>query len=169
MSKQTIRLSSSKIPKQEVTYQSRLTDAEIEEKLKLYKKLDSLEDLSKLPLNTHIRYFSITKDPSGKKLKQFRLGGFLDNKDNYDKYIILSNKNVSWSVNTQTSILYRKLKDEEIDKNINVQTEIAQNADNELKKLKEKYSKLEKAYFELTDKYTRLKDKYEKTKTNTIR
>jgi hypothetical protein len=169
MSKQTIRLSSSKVPKQEVTYQSRLTNAEIEEKLKLYKKLDSLEELSKLPLNTHIRYFSVTKDPSGKKIKQFRLGGFLDNKDNYDKYIILTNKNVSWSVNTQTSILYRKLKDEEIDKNINVQTEIAQNADIELKKINEKYSKLEKAYFELTDKYTRLKDKYEKTKTNTIR
>jgi len=169
MSKQTIRLSSSKVPRQEVTYQSRLTDAEIEEKLKLYKKLDSLEDLSKLPLNTHIRYFAVTKDPSGKKIKQFRLGGFLDNKDNYDKYIILSNKNISWSVNTQTSILYRKLKDDEIDKNINVQTEIAQNADLETKKLKEKYAKLEKAYFDLTDKYTRLKDKYEKTKTHTIR
>lgn len=169
MSKQTIRLSSSKLPKQEVTYQSRLTDAEIEEKLKLYKKLDSADEIAKLPLNTHIRYFSVTKDPSGKKIKQFRLGGFLDNKDNYDKYIILTNKNVSWSVNTQTSILYRKLKDEEIDKNINQQTEIANNADNELKKLKDKYSKLEKAYYELTDKYTRLKDKYEKTKTNTIR
>ena len=169
MSKQTIPLSSSKISKQKVTYQSKLTDAEIEEKLKLYKKLDSIEEIPKLPLNTHIRYFSVTKDPSGKKIKQFRLGGFLDNKDNYDKYIILTNKSVSWSVNTQTSILYRKFKDEEIDKNINIQTELANNADNELNKLKEKYSKLEKAYYELTDKYTRLKDKYEKTKTNTIR
>ena len=87
MSKQTIPLSSSKISKQKVTYQSKLTDAEIEEKLKLYKKLDSIEEIPKLPLNTHIRYFSVTKDPSGKKIKQFRLGGFLDNKDNYDKYI----------------------------------------------------------------------------------
>jgi hypothetical protein len=169
MSKQTIPLSSSKISKQKITYQSKLTDADIEEKLKLYKKIDSVEEIPKLPLNTHIRYFSVTKDPSGKKIKQFRLGGFLDNKDNYDKYIILTNKSVSWSVNTQTSILYRKFKDEEIDKNINIQTELANNADNELNKLKEKYSKLEKAYYELTDKYTRLKDKYEKTKTNTIR
>ena len=169
MSKQTIPLSSSKKPKQQITYQSKLTDADIEEKLKLYKKIDSIEEIPKLPLNTHIRYFSVTKDPSGKKIKQFRLGGFLDNKDNYDKYIILTNKSISWSVNTQTCILYRKLKDDEIDKNINVQTEIANNADNELNKIKEKYSKLEKAYYELTDKYTRLKDKYEKTKTNTIR
>jgi len=162
-------ISTSKYPKKIDTYQSKLTDAEIQEKLKMYKKIDSLEELSKLPLQSHIRYFSVIKDPSGKKIKQFRLGGFLDNKDNYDKYIILSNKNLSWSVNTQTSILYRKLKDDEIENNINVQTEIAINANDELKKLKEKYSKLEKAYFELTDKYTRLKDKYEKTKTNTIR
>jgi predicted nuclease with TOPRIM domain len=169
MSKPISRLSSSKIPKKEVTYQSKLTDADIEEKLKLYKKIDSLEELTKLPLGTHFRYFSVTKDPSGKKIKQFRLGGFLNNKDNYDKYIILTNKNVSWSVNTQTCILYRKLKDEEIDKNINQQTELANNADNELNKIKDKYSKLEKAYYELTDKYTRLKEKYEKTKTNTIR
>ena len=169
MSQPTLRLSSYKGPRPKDTFQSQLTEAEIEDRLKLYKKIDNVEEIAKLPLNTHFRYFSVTKDDKGKKIKKFRLGGFLNNKDNYDKYIILTNKNVSWSVNTQTSILYRKLKDEEIDKNINVQTEIAQNADIELKKLKEKYSKLEKAYFELTDKYTRLKDKYEKTKTNTIR
>jgi predicted nuclease with TOPRIM domain len=162
-------ISTSKYPKKVETYQSKLTEADIQEKLKMYKKINSLDEISKLPLQSHIRYYSVTKDPSGQKVKHFRLGGFLDNKDNYDKYIILSNKNVSWSVNTQTSILYRKLKDDEIEKNINVQTEIATNANDELKKIKEKYSKLEKAYFELTDKYTRLKDKYEKTKTNTIR
>jgi len=166
MSQPTLRLSSYKGPRPEVTYQSRMTDAEIQEKLKMYKKIDNVEDIAKLPLNTHIRYFSVTKDAKGKKEKKFRLGGFLNNKDNYDKYIILTNKALSWSVDTQTSILYRKLNDEEIDKNITNQTEVA---DNEIKKLKDKYSKLEKAYFELTDKYTILKQKYERTKTNSAR
>ena len=139
---------------------------EIADKLKMYKKIDSLEELSKIPLNTHIRYFSVDKDAKGKKTKKFRLGGFLNNKDTYDKYVILTNKNISWSVNTQTSILYRKLNDDEIQKTIDVKTEVV---DNELKKLREKYAKLEKAYYEITDKYMILKQKYDKTKTNTIR
>ena len=168
MAKPTARLSSYKGPRPVSTYQSKLTEAEIEEKLKLYQKIEKLEELAKIPLGTHIRYYSIIKD-NNKKIKKFRLGGFLENKDNYDKYIILTNKNLSWSVDTQNSILYRKFKDEEIEKTqkkLVTQTEMA---DDELRKIKEKYSKLEKAYFELTDKYTRLKEKYEKTKTNTIR
>ncbi len=165
MSKPTIRLTSYKGPRPDVTYQSRMTEAEIDEKLKMYKKIENIEELSKLPLNTHIRYFSVTNE-NNKKVKKFRLGGFLENKDNYDKYIVLSNKSLSWSVDTKTSILYRRLRDDEIQKNIELQTEAA---DMEFNKLKEKYGKLEKAYFELTDKYTRLKEKYEKTKTNSVR
>ena len=86
------RLSSYKGTRPTDTYQSKLTDADIEEKLKLYKKIDTIDELTKLPLNTHIRYFSVTKDDKGKKIKKFRLGGFLNNKDNYDKYIILTNR-----------------------------------------------------------------------------
>jgi hypothetical protein len=163
------RLSSYKGTRPTDTYQSKLTDADIEEKLKLYKKIDTIDELTKLPLNTHIRYFSVTKDDKGKKIKKFRLGGFLNNKDNYDKYIILTNKNVSWSVDTKTSILYRKLKDEEIDKNINIEKQQTEVFKDENTKLKENYEKLQKAYHELVDKYTRLKDKYDKTKTNTAR
>ena len=163
------RLSSYKGARPTDTYQSKLTDADIEEKLKLYKKIDNVEEITKLPLNTHIRYFSVTKDDKGKKTKKFRLGGFLNNKDNFDKYIILTNKNVSWSVDTKTSILYRKLKDEEIDKNINIEKQQTEVFKDENSKLKENYEKLQKAYHELVDKYTRLKDKYDKTKTNTAR
>jgi len=168
MAAPTIRLSSYKGPRPQNTYQSKLTENEIEDKLKMYKKIENITEISKIPLGTHIRYFSIVKE-NNKKIKKFRLGGFLDNKDNYDKYIILNNKSLAWSVDTQNSILYRKLKDDEIEKTqkkLQAQTEIA---DDELKKYKDKYNKLEKAYFELTDKYTRLKEKYEKTKTNTIR
>jgi len=165
----TLRLSSYKGPRPKDTYQSKMTEAEIEDKLKMYKKIDNVEEITKLPLNTHFRYFSVTKDDKGKKIKKFRLGGFLSNKDNYDKYVILTNKNISWSVDTQHSILYRKLRDDEIDTNINIEKQQTEIAINENNKLKDKYEKLEKAYYELIDKYTRLKEKYDKTKTNSVR
>ena len=166
MAKPTLKLSSYTGPRNDNSYQSKLTDGDIEEKLKLYKKITA-NDIPKLPLNvTHIRYFSVTKDDKGKKVKKFRLGGFLVNKDKADKYIILTNKGISWSVDTQKSILYRKLNDEEIQKTIVEQTEVV---DNENKKLKDDYEKIKKAYYELVDKYHRLKEKYEKTKTQSQR
>jgi hypothetical protein len=166
----TVRLSSYKGPRPKDTYQSQMTEAQIEEKLKMYKKVDSLEELSKVPLGTHLRYYSVSKDDKGKKIKKFRLGGFLNNKDNYDKYIILeNNKGLSWSVDTKTSILYRKLKDEEIDKNINIEKQQTEIFKDENTKLKDNYEKLQKAYNDLVDKYTRLKEKYDKTKTNTAK
>ena len=165
----SLRLSSYKGARPTDTYQSKLTEADIEEKLKMYKKINNVEEITKLPLNTHFRYFSVTKDDKGNKIKKFRLGGFLNNKDNYDKYIILTNKNVSWSVDTKTSILYRKLKDDEIDKNINKEKEQTEAFKDENTKLKDKYDKLTKEYYDLVDKYTRLKEKYEKTKTQSVR
>jgi hypothetical protein len=165
----TLRLSSYKGPRPKETFQSQLTEAEIEDRLKLYKKIDNVEEIAKLPLNTHIRYFSVTKDDKGKKIKKFRLGGFLNNKDNYDKYIVLTTKNISWSVDTKTSILYRKFKDDEIDKNINIEKHQTEIFKDENMKIKDNYEKLQKAYNDLVDKYTRLKDKYDKTKTNTVR
>jgi hypothetical protein len=165
MSAPTIRLSSYKGPRPQATYQSKMTETEIEEKLSLYKKI-KIDDIPKLPLNTHIRYYSITKDNDGNKEKKFRLGGFLENKDNYDKYIILTNRKFSWSVNTKESILYRKMTDEEISKNVDNKTE---HATNENKKLAENYEKLKKEYYDIVDKYHRLKSKYEQIKTRSER
>jgi len=165
MSAPTIRLSSYKGPRPKDTYQSKMTETEIEEKLNLYKKIKT-EDIPKLPLNTHIRYYSIVKNSDGSKEKKFRLGGFLENKDNYDKYIILTNRKISWSVNTKESILYRKMTDEEISNNVDNKTE---HITNENKKLAENYEKLKKEYYDIVDKYHRLKAKYEKIKTQSER
>ena len=89
-----------------------------------------------------------------------------ENKDNYDKYIILTNRKFSWSVNTKESILYRKMTDEEISKNVDNKTE---HATNENKKLAENYEKLKKEYYDIVDKYHRLKAKYEQIKTRSER
>ena len=83
------------------TFQDKLTPKQIQELLVDYVEVDNIKDV---PLDTHIRYFTKQK---GKKL--FRTGGFLLNKANADKYIILTNRKNSWSVDTQKSILFRKL------------------------------------------------------------
>ena len=135
------------------TKQDKLTKEEIKEMLEDYIEVD---DISKVPLNTHIRYFSEKKNEKSKKIeKVFRMGGFLVNKNNYDKYVILAtapNTGVinsaakSWSVNTVSSIFYRKLTYEEVKEQFkdtiedqNQQIEILKK---ELKKLKAELKKL---------------------------
>lgn len=102
------------------TFTDKLTDDEIKAKLEDYVEV---EDISMVPLNTHLRYFTERINEKKKKEKVFRLGGFLVNKSNYEKYVILSNSpetgimnlgKKTWSVNTQTSIFYKKQTIDEI-------------------------------------------------------
>jgi hypothetical protein len=110
MSKYTKKLGSDntyKRPKK--THQEQLTADEIAEKLQGYERVD---DISEVPINTHVRYF-IT-DENGEQT--FRLGGFLQNKNNADKYVYLSNGKVSWVVQVANTIFFRKMShQEEID------------------------------------------------------
>lgn len=92
-----------------VTYQEALTADEIADKLQGYEKVD---DISEVPLNTHIRYFVKRKDGG----QDFRTGGFLYNKQNPDRYIMLSNGKNIWSVQVKGTTFFRKLSQkEEID------------------------------------------------------
>ena len=103
------------------TKTDKLTAEEIKELLENYIEV---EDISTVPLNTHLRYFSEKKnEKTNKKENVFRMGGFLINKNNYDKYVILStspntgvinNNAKSWSVNTQITKFYRKLSYDEM-------------------------------------------------------
>ena len=139
-----------KRPKKTLT--DKLTAEEIKEKLEDYIEV---EDISKVPLNTHIRYFKEEINDKGKKTKAFRMGGFLVNKNNYDKYVILSNvpdtgiinnNKKTWSVSTITSIFYRKqtleeIKEEMHDEIDELNDEI-ETLKKELKKVKSENSKL---------------------------
>ena len=92
-----------------VTPQEQLTAKEINEKLEGY---EQVTDISEVPLNTHLRYF-ITQDDG---TQMFRTGGFLHNKNNADKYIMLSNGKLVWSVQVKGAVFFRKLSHkEEID------------------------------------------------------
>ncbi len=93
--------------------QQTLSPNDIKEKLQEYSQLDNIDEAQ---LNSHIRYFTIDKK-TGKK--QFRLGGFLTKIDK--DYVVLSNGRLSWSVQKNTSIFFKKLsytelKDELIEK-----------------------------------------------------
>jgi hypothetical protein len=92
------------------TLQDKLTYDEIKEKLKNYEKVENIVDI---PLYTHLRYIEV-KEVNGKKEYKFRLGGYLINKENSDKYVVLSNGQSTWSVQVKDTIFYRKLDSQEI-------------------------------------------------------
>lgn len=103
MSKGTKKLGADKSYKRpKVTYQEQLTADEIAEKLQGYQRVD---DISEVPLNTHIRYFKTEKDGS----QTFRTGGFLKDKQNSDKYVMLTNGKQVWSVQVEGTIFFRKM------------------------------------------------------------
>jgi hypothetical protein len=90
------------------TYQDKLSYDEIKEKLKNYVKV---KDLTAIPLNTHIRYIERKINPLTQKMEtKFRLGGYLVNKRNADKYIVLSNGRVKWSVQVPSTVFYMSTK-----------------------------------------------------------
>lgn len=143
-----------KRPKKTLT--DKLSAEEIKNKLEDYIEVD---DISKVPLNSHLRYFTDKYDEKKKKdIKVFRLGGFLVNKNNYDKYVVLSsvpdtgvinNSRKTWSVNTQKSIFYRK----------QTTDEIKEDYKDELEELYDEVDKLKKQIKKLTSENKKLKAK----------
>ena len=114
------------------TLQDTLSNDEIKNKLKDYKKVS---DIRKVIIGTHLRYFS--KD---KKTKEpvFRLGGFLTKFGDDYKYVIMSNGTVSWSVqNNADTQFWAKMNSKEIVTNL--ETEIEEKVKDEIE---EKYKKL---------------------------
>lgn len=91
----------------EKTYQEMLSNQEIREKLKEYRKID---DIRKISIGTHIRYFAVD---SKTKEKVFRLGGNLNKIDPEGRFVILSNGTVTWSVQIPHTIFYAKMSEAE--------------------------------------------------------
>ena len=96
------RLTENQYKRPKETLQDKLTDNEIKEKLKNYAQVDNIIEV---PLSTHLRYF--TKQNGGEM--KFRLGGNLINKNNADKYVVLSNGKFTWSVDTNKSVFYKEI------------------------------------------------------------
>ena len=103
------------------TFQASLTNEEIKERLKGYKKVS---DITKVIIGSHLRYF--TKD-------LFRLGGFLSKFGENYKYLILSNGKKSWSVQlNNTNEFWVKMNSKDMQEQI--QTEVEEIINDKYKK-----------------------------------
>ena len=122
------------------SYQNNLSPNEIKKKLEEYQQVD---DVFNLELNTHLRYFTI--DKSGKK--QFRLGGFLTKINKENKYVILSNGKLSWSVQIENSVFFKKVSFSELKQEIIEKT--AKKYSSKIKILEEENAKLKKTLKEV--------------------
>lgn len=97
-----------KYPEQKTnTFQSTLTKQQIKDSLKEYKQCN---DISKVSIGTHLRYFTI----NDKKEKIFRLGGTLNKIDPELRFIKLSNGKIEWSVQIKNTTFYQKMTEAEI-------------------------------------------------------
>ncbi|AYV80249.1 MAG: hypothetical protein Gaeavirus21_4 [Gaeavirus sp.] len=116
----------------EKTLTDGLTKEQIADKIQDYVIVNS-DDLDKIPMNTHMRYFSKIQDKYS-----FRMGGFLHRNNGLPAYIILTNGKTQWSVQVKNTIFYRKMTLDEIKQSYQeiIDTLIAKN-----KKLKEKLAK----------------------------
>ena len=139
--------------KPKTTYQDKLTPKEIKEKLEEYKKVD---DISKVSLNAHLRYFTV----NDKGEKQFRLGGFLTKIDIEKGYVVLSNGKLSWSVQLKNTIFFQKMTFQELKKEL--KEDMEKKFKEEIKVLKDENKKLKNALKEIKSQAT----KNDKKKSN---
>lgn len=136
------------------TFTSALTKDEINEKLQDYKLVD---DISTVPLGTHLRYFSI-KDG----VKLFRMGGNLKRNLDLPKFIMLENATgVQWSVQIKDTIFYKKMSLTEIKDEYDT---IVDELHEKIKKYKNKIDELQNTIGDLQETINKMKTK-SKSKT----
>lgn len=116
------------------TYTENLTKEEINEKLEDYKLV---EDISKVPLDTHLRYF-VKKDNE----MLFRMGGNLKRNLDLPNFIVLKNAvGAEWTVQVKDTIFYKKMSVKEIKEEYDG---IIEELHDKIKKLKARIKELEK-------------------------
>lgn len=124
----------------------KMSDDDIKDKLKEYTIVD---DITKVDIGTHLRYFSI--DDKGNKL--FRLGGFLNKVNFKDGYIVLGNNKITWSVQIKTSEFYKKMSYNEIKQKVEIK--VKSKYLKKLQLLQEENTNLKNALKEIKRKYKR--------------
>jgi len=87
-----------------LTYTDKLSKSQIQELLVDYEQVKNIEEIMKIPIGTHLRYF----DNKNNQMK-FRTGGILTVNSGLPEYIILSSGHISWSVQVNSSIFFRRI------------------------------------------------------------
>ena len=116
------------------TFTENLTKEEINEKLEDYKVVD---DISKVPLDTHLRYF-VKKNNE----MLFRMGGNLKRNLDLPNFVVLKNAlGAEWTVQVKDTIFYKKMSIKEIKEEYDG---IISELHDKIKKLKAKIKELDK-------------------------
>jgi hypothetical protein len=110
--------------------QENLTQEDIDILLEEYEEIN---DPLELKTGQHIRYYSLKKTKNGNIKQLFRMGGNIIKIDLENKYIVVSNGKLSWSVQILDSIIYRKMTIEEVKQFYEHELDTK---DNEIKKYK---------------------------------
>jgi hypothetical protein len=130
------------------TYTSNLTKEEINEKLQDYKLVD---DISKVPIGTHLRYFVIKNG-----VKLFRMGGNLKRNLDLPKFVVLVNAlGTEWTVQIKDTTFYKKM----------LLSEIKDEYDNIIEELHEKIKKYKSKIEEKDNVISELQDTIKKFKS----
>jgi hypothetical protein len=152
MDNKTKRITRDNYNRPKKTYQETLSNMEIKEKLKEYKRVSNIKNIS---IGTHIRYF--TTDPQTGS-KQFRLGGNLNKIDPEGRYIILSNGTINWSVQIPDTLFFQKMTEDEYKEEL--KRELKKEIQTESNVDEDDFNKLKKMFTNLTKKYEDLELNY---------
>jgi len=128
-----VRLTEDDYKRPELTFTDKLSTDEIKEKLKGYKRVNTVGELEQIPLGTHIRYFDYKDDEY-----LFRTGGILLNKKGIPNYIVLGNGKKSWCPQIKTCAFFKQMNNNEI------KTEYAEVLETQVKQISELKKKLTK-------------------------
>lgn len=106
MLKKLQRINESDYQKTGNEMQDKLTNDDIDLLLEEYDEVTNILDLK---VGTHVRYFTLIKKKKGVIKKLFRLGGNVIKIDHEAKYAVLSNNKVTWCVQFDNTIFYKKM------------------------------------------------------------
>lgn len=139
--KKLTRLSEVRYRKTGNEVQSNLTQEDINLLLEEYEEVNDVT--TELKTGIHIRYFSLVKDKKkrGDFKKLFRLGGTIIKIDPEFKYVVLTNGKLSWCVQLDNTIIYKKMSIKDIkdfyENELDVKDDIIKRKDKKIGKLKE--------------------------------
>lgn len=141
--KKLTRLSEVRYRKTGNEVQSNLTQEDINLLLEEYEEVNDVT--TELKTGIHIRYYSLVKDKDKKKRgdfkKLFRLGGTIIKIDPEFKYVVLTNGKLSWCVQLENTIIYKKMSIKDIkdfyENELDVKDDIIKRKDKKIGKLKE--------------------------------
>ncbi len=102
--KKNLRITETDYERPIITHTEKLSKQQIQKLLEDYEQIKNIDELKHVPIGTHIRYF----DKKDNDMK-FRTGGVLIVNSGLPDYIILSSGHISWSVQTSTSIFFRRV------------------------------------------------------------